>query len=274
MKECIKCRQELADDAVFCHACGAKQVQEPKKCFKCGHPIPDGGTFCSNCGTRQDSEMEQSKPAHPKPMQSQQTVYSEYPSSEIPNVIQYLKEIPTELKAVAVCFLLIPFFRIPEFYFVVEPVLKQYSITAHPIMVFGLICCVLTCLSSIAVGVLIFIKKENFLLFAFSPILLIMLADYITAFFFPNGAALFLLQILILPAYILITLDSFKIYINKPLLPKSTKLYAIAALIIAVIIRKFFNLFHLCWDVDSLFFLSAGFIIWLVYILRHNNKIQ
>ena len=274
MKQCIKCGRELTDNARFCNACGAKQVQEPKKCFKCGADLVEGSAFCSKCGTRQDSE---------NTTQTKQAVSPEYSSSEISNniedeipktLIQRLKEIPTELKAVALCFLLIPLFRIPEFYFVVEPVLKKYSITAHPIMVFGLICCVLICLSSIAVGVLILIKKENFLLFAFTPILLIMLADYIAAFFVPNGATLFFLQALILPAYILITLDSFKIYVNKPLLPKITKLYAIAALIIAVIIRKNFQLFKLCWDVDSLFFMSAGLIIWLVYTLRHNNKIQ
>ena len=61
MKECIKCQQELADDAMFCHACGTKQVQETKKCFKCGTPIPEDGTFCSNCGAKQSVENFQSQ---------------------------------------------------------------------------------------------------------------------------------------------------------------------------------------------------------------------
>ena len=54
MKECIKCKQELADDAMFCHACGAKQVQEPKKCIKCGSTLAEGSNFCSVCGTKQE----------------------------------------------------------------------------------------------------------------------------------------------------------------------------------------------------------------------------
>ena len=53
MKECIKCKQELADDATFCNACGAKQTQEQKTCSNCGAPIDEGTTFCSKCGTRQ-----------------------------------------------------------------------------------------------------------------------------------------------------------------------------------------------------------------------------
>lgn len=276
MKECIKCRQELADDAIFCHACGTKQIQEPKKCFKCGAPLVEGSAFCSKCGTRQDPENS---------TQTKQTVSPEYSSSEISNdiqgemfknFIQRLKEIPTELKAVALCFLLIPLFRIPEFHFD----LSGTHITDHPLLVFGLIFCVLVCLSSIIVGVLIFIKKEKFLVFAFSPIVLAMLPDYIAALYLPGGATtfVFFIQALILPAYILITFDSLKIYINKPLLPKITKLYAIAALIIAVIIRKKLQLLdsgsQIYWNVDSSYFMSAGFIIWLVYILRHNNKIQ
>ena len=54
MKECIKCKQELADDAMFCHACGAKQVQESKKCIKCGSTLAEGSNFCSVCGTKQE----------------------------------------------------------------------------------------------------------------------------------------------------------------------------------------------------------------------------
>ncbi len=53
MKECIKCKQELADDATFCNACGAKQTQEQKTCSNCGAPIDEGTTFCSKCGTKQ-----------------------------------------------------------------------------------------------------------------------------------------------------------------------------------------------------------------------------
>lgn len=55
MKKCIKCGIELADNALFCNACGAKQAKEEKYCPNCGSPILEGGTFCSKCGTKQES---------------------------------------------------------------------------------------------------------------------------------------------------------------------------------------------------------------------------
>ena len=53
MKTCVKCGQELTDNALFCHTCGEKQVSENKKCSNCGTPI-EWGVFCPNCGTKNE----------------------------------------------------------------------------------------------------------------------------------------------------------------------------------------------------------------------------
>ena len=41
MANCIKCKAELPDGAVFCHLCGKRQAQEPRKYKKRGN-----GTGC------------------------------------------------------------------------------------------------------------------------------------------------------------------------------------------------------------------------------------
>lgn len=50
-KKCKQCGCELADDALFCVQCGAKQ-DPVVKCPKCGHVNPAANDFCTECGTR------------------------------------------------------------------------------------------------------------------------------------------------------------------------------------------------------------------------------
>lgn len=94
MKECIKCGKELADDAAFCNACGAKQTQEPKTCSNCGAPIDEGTTFCSKCGTKQGENPI-------TPARSERS-YDE-PNYERPNFLSSSKM--TFFEAVKTCFL-------------------------------------------------------------------------------------------------------------------------------------------------------------------------
>ena len=63
MKKCIKCGQELANDALFCHICGEKQSPKQKFCSNCSAPITREGVFCSNCGAKNEStnKMTESK---------------------------------------------------------------------------------------------------------------------------------------------------------------------------------------------------------------------
>lgn len=57
-KKCKQCGCELADDALFCVQCGAKQ-DPVVKCPKCGHVNPAANDFCTECGTR----LKEAKPA-------------------------------------------------------------------------------------------------------------------------------------------------------------------------------------------------------------------
>ena len=94
MKECIKCGKELADDAAFCNACGAKQTQEPKTCSNCGAPIDEGNAFCSKCGTKQGE--------NPITPATSERSYDE-PNYERPNFLSSSKM--TFFEAVKTCFL-------------------------------------------------------------------------------------------------------------------------------------------------------------------------
>ena len=60
-KKCKQCGCELADDALFCVQCGAKQ-DPVVKCPKCGHVNPAGKDFCTECGTR----LKEAEPAEKK----------------------------------------------------------------------------------------------------------------------------------------------------------------------------------------------------------------
>ena len=60
-KKCKQCGCELADDALFCVQCGAKQ-DPVVKCPKCGHVNPAGNDFCTECGTR----LKEAEPAEKK----------------------------------------------------------------------------------------------------------------------------------------------------------------------------------------------------------------
>lgn len=60
-KKCKQCGCELADDALFCVQCGAKQ-DPVVKCPKCGHVNPAGNDFCTECGTR----LKETEPAEKK----------------------------------------------------------------------------------------------------------------------------------------------------------------------------------------------------------------
>jgi|GEM_PF-3877364 len=279
MKECIKCRQELADDAVFCHACGAKQVQEPKKCFKCGHPIPDGGTFCSNCGTRQDSESSN----QPKQTISPASVISnvmENPNvkkaadsaSEISQkIIQYLrglslKDLSPELIAVAVCFLIATIMLLYEG--LPHEFKKHLPAVAYPVF----IC---TCISNVVAIIFILIKKEKWLFFPFLLILVSKLADDIAlsklwiSLKYPDSW-LFSFKIFPIVAYVLIAWISFNVYRNKTLPPKWTLLYTIAVSAIMFQIPTIPRR----WILEPGFFIFAGFAIYLIYIFCQNNKME
>ncbi len=279
MKECIKCRQELADDAVFCHACGAKQVQEPKKCFKCGSPLVEGSSFCSKCGTRQDSESS----TQPKQTVSPASVISNV--MENPNVkkaadsasqisqkiIQYLrglslKDLSPELIAVAVCFLIATIMLLYEG--LPHEFKKHLPAVAYPVFI-------LSCISNVVSIIFILIKKEKWLFFPFSLLLVSKLVDDIAFSIFYmsvdyENSWLFPFKIFPIVAYVLIAWISFMVYKNKSLPPKWTLLYAIAVSAIMFQIPTIPRL----WPLEPAFFIFAGFAIYLIYIFYQNNKIE
>ena len=56
-KNCVKCKEQLIEDAKFCVHCGHNQ-QEPvssdkRACIKCGNDIPHSVSFCGDCGHNQ-----------------------------------------------------------------------------------------------------------------------------------------------------------------------------------------------------------------------------
>lgn len=285
MKNCIKCGHELSDEAIFCHVCGAKQVQEPKKCFKCGSPLVEGSTFCSKCGIRQDSNTPQATQAA-----SLNSIATESPSvlQTASKPIQNLKNgIAPELMAVAICFFLaaIEYIQSTSSYSFVY----KHSESLATWMVFNGI---FTCIASIVAAVLIFTKKEKLLVFPFATISIlkfvecIIMANFalgkvggaasripVLIFFYVTSEPFFVImfELAIVMAYFFITLDSFKIYQNKTLLPKFTKLYSVVALIAIYLHISAFPAAALNRSSLSAFFMSAAFIIYLIYIL-HNNK--
>ena len=51
MKQCVACKKEIADDAMFCSHCGAKVVVETtRKCPKCGEAVEARAKYCPKCG--------------------------------------------------------------------------------------------------------------------------------------------------------------------------------------------------------------------------------
>lgn len=62
MKNCVECGAELADEAVFCSMCGAKQEKPVRVCCNCGEELEEGDVFCTKCGARQeDAEKDESE---------------------------------------------------------------------------------------------------------------------------------------------------------------------------------------------------------------------
>lgn len=55
MRKCEKCGAELAEDAVFCHECGARAARTAV-CAKCGKELRAGAKFCDGCGTPVQAE--------------------------------------------------------------------------------------------------------------------------------------------------------------------------------------------------------------------------
>ncbi len=51
---CVKCGNELPDDAKFCSKCGAKTnvINDSLVCPNCGNKLLDGAAFCTKCGTK------------------------------------------------------------------------------------------------------------------------------------------------------------------------------------------------------------------------------
>ncbi len=53
--KCSNCGTEIADNAVFCPSCGAKQAKQPQNrpvCRSCGAPLKAGARFCPACGAK------------------------------------------------------------------------------------------------------------------------------------------------------------------------------------------------------------------------------
>ncbi|WP_288310933.1 double zinc ribbon domain-containing protein [uncultured Acidaminococcus sp.] len=76
-KKCKQCGCELADDALFCVQCGAKQ-DPVVKCPKCGHMNPAANDFCTECGTRlKETKPEEKGAGDEKPAESVQPAQEE-----------------------------------------------------------------------------------------------------------------------------------------------------------------------------------------------------
>lgn len=86
MKKCIKCKNEIPEDAVRCRYCGADQRQKPKAqattskkgnfCPKCGSPVVDpDATFCNMCGYKLKTPNSSPTPKTPQRSQVSQTNY-------------------------------------------------------------------------------------------------------------------------------------------------------------------------------------------------------
>ena len=52
VKPCVKCGNQIAQDAMFCPKCGAQQQAPGKACPKCGANVPGDAMFCTKCGQR------------------------------------------------------------------------------------------------------------------------------------------------------------------------------------------------------------------------------
>jgi|GEM_PF-1636496 len=61
MKICTKCGKQLADNALFCNACGGKAAEwempaaaplNAPACPSCGAPVKSGAVFCTVCGAK------------------------------------------------------------------------------------------------------------------------------------------------------------------------------------------------------------------------------
>ena len=66
--KCSNCGTEIADNAVFCPSCGAKQAKQPQNrpvCRSCGAPLKAGAQFCPACGAK--VEAAQAAPQAPQP---------------------------------------------------------------------------------------------------------------------------------------------------------------------------------------------------------------
>ena len=103
MRECINCKAQLEDDAIFCGVCGTRLVMdeteahveeavvsEKKYCIHCGGVLDENGSFCPYCGKTQDVEEEQKEepqqesvePPQPEQPQEQPVYYEEDESSK------------------------------------------------------------------------------------------------------------------------------------------------------------------------------------------------
>ncbi|MBM4249554.1 MAG: SPFH domain-containing protein [Euryarchaeota archaeon] len=52
LKACVKCQNQIAQDAMFCPKCGAQQQAPGKPCPKCGAGVAGDAAFCPKCGTK------------------------------------------------------------------------------------------------------------------------------------------------------------------------------------------------------------------------------
>ncbi|MBR4531944.1 hypothetical protein IKO70_05985 [bacterium] len=192
--------------------------------------------------------------------------------------IKCLKRLPADLQAAALCITLSSIFCI---YNVCELWLRTDSshmnsdteIIISIIVVF----CIFSCITNISTAVFIVMKKRKTLDIAFFLILLLMIFDYIcSCAFIEKHFALFVFQGFVLPAYILMLIDSIKIKKKQPLLHEYTKFYSIAALLATVFIKT--NLLPIGIyggnGTEPTLFMSAGLILYLIYILRNKNKFQ
>lgn len=77
---CIKCGNELPDDAKFCSKCGAKTnvINDSPVCPNCGNKLLDGAAFCTKCGTKTTGGGEQQSNTESKAAATQTADDAEY----------------------------------------------------------------------------------------------------------------------------------------------------------------------------------------------------
>ena len=72
--KCSNCGTEIADNAVFCPSCGAKQAKQAQNrpvCRSCGAPLKAGAQFCPACGAKVEAAQAARQAPQPAPHTAQ-----------------------------------------------------------------------------------------------------------------------------------------------------------------------------------------------------------